>query len=196
MHARTAFCKSVLQHAVSSIDIILANDQTLVEIETGLRYVDLDTSVVAKHNGAQQISEHYVALRASAVAGRAEVKALKAEASAATTDDQKKALLTFANALDGALIRQRALADALGRLVVYVDNHPPIDKDEHDRLEFEAIKAQHLYAPRGPLSTVPDSLSTVAKQGADELEQRSEPIAGDEYDAASRIDRAFEACPP
>lgn len=198
VRATTPFCRTALTHALAGITVLTENDSRLREAQATMRRVDLDSSVVVKAAGAEELNRQYVAMRAADVTGRGSIELLKNEAADAPTATQKKAILSLANALDGALNRQKGLADALGRLVVYVDNHDPVDKDTHDRMQFDAILSQsrmHAIRPaQGALSTVPDSLTTITKQGADELEERARLMTDDENDAASRIDAAFAGC--
>lgn len=198
VRATTPFCRTELTHAFAGITALLENDSRLGEAQATMRRLNLDSNVVVKANGTQELNRRYVAMRAADVSGRDSIKSLKREAVNAPTQTQHKALLSLANALDGALKRQKDLADALGRLVVYLDNHQPIDQEMHEQMQFDAIVSQNRYrvdrSAEGPLATVPDSLTTIAKQGADELEERARPLADDENDAAARIEAAFTGC--
>jgi hypothetical protein len=214
VRATTPFCRSVLHHASTAVDRALDDDVRLVFVEQTLKTTDLDSDDLHKANGSRRILHEFVALRASAVEGRREMQALRDEAKSAPTEAQRASLNSFADALDGALDRQKKLADALGRFVAYVDAHDPISKDAHDRAVFQSIAQQNygggavatdafgnpvtpirpLIADGNPLDYVPDQLSTVASEAAVQLKERSAPILKDESDAADRIDAAFAGC--
>ncbi len=196
-------CKALVGDAVRAIGIETENGRRLLDVENALRTVDLDSSPLAKHRGTHDLTKRYVDLRAAAVAGNGILKQFRDEAKAAPSDEQRRALVTFADALDGALHRQKTLADDVGRLIAYLDTHESIDKDAHDQLVFDAIlRDGDLRYPRtafdprdfGPFAVVPDSLSTTAKSAAAELVTRAQPIGGDEDAAAARVEPAFDRC--
>ncbi|GAC1543441.1 MAG: hypothetical protein NVS3B16_09770 [Vulcanimicrobiaceae bacterium] len=196
-------CKALVSDAVRAIGIETENGRRLADVETALRTADLDANQIVKHRGTQALSRQYVDLRAAAVAGNGIMKHFREDAKHAPSEEQRAALGAFADALDGALHRQKTLADDVGRLIAYLDTHEPIDKDTHDRLVFQAILQTGdlrypltAFDPRafGPFATVPDSLSTTAKFAAEELARRAQPIGGDEDAAAARIEPAFERC--
>jgi hypothetical protein len=198
VRATTTFCKAALEHAVSGIDIVLEDDSRLAEVEFHLRRIDLDSSDLAKYLNTGILNKRYVELRRAAVTGDGILKEFKADAARAPTNEQKVAMLSFADALDGALVRQKRLADAIGRVVAYFDSHNPIGAEEHDKMEFEAIESQNRadapHPAEGAQALVPETLSEIAKNAATELAQRQAPIEADENDAAQKIEPAFAGC--
>ena len=203
VRATSPFCHGLIENAVRAVEIETENGRRLGTIEDSLRVVDLDESQLAKARGTHDLMKRYVDLRAAAVEGDGLMKQFRKDAKTAPEEAQRASLVAFADALDGALHRQKSLADDVGRLVAYLDAHQPIDKDAHDQLVFNAIlltgDARYPLIPfdprnAGPLASVPDSLSTTAKYAADELVNRAAPIAGDEENAAARIDPAFAHC--
>jgi hypothetical protein len=206
VRATTPFCQGLLPDAVDAVEIETANDEKLDAVYGAMRTADFDSSRLAKFKSTHAMTERYVALRAAAIAGIDEVKRLRANAQAATGDDQRKALTDFADALGGALNRQKVLADDLGRFIAYLDSHESLSKEDRDALVFQAMIDQSNslnYQTRqvsmqnyamSPLDKVPPLLSTVAKDGADDLQQRARPIAMDEKKASDLIDPAFAGC--
>jgi hypothetical protein len=199
----TPFCRELLAKASGAIAIENDNDARLSAAFYTLAHVDLDSSPIAKHRGTVDLTERFVELRKAAVDGNEIMRDFRERAKGASDPSQRDALITFANALDGALHRQKTLADDLGRLIAYLDAHEPLSKEDHDELVFEAIRAQGdarspltAFDPRafGPTAGVPDMLSTTAKNASVDLQQRAEPIAEDETTAAARIDPAFSRC--
>jgi len=197
----TPLCKALVGDAVRAIDIETENDRRLAVAETTLQTVDLDSNQIVKHRGVQDITRQFVALRAAAVEGNGVLRVFRERARAATTDDQRGNLKLFADALDGALHRQKTLADDIGRLIAYLDAHEPIDKDAHDAMIFNAFLLENdsrfqrsPFEGRDPRAGVPEPLSTTSKNAATELAKRAEPIARDEDIAAARIEPAFAGC--
>ena len=203
VRATTPFCHGLIENAIRAVAIETENGRRLGALEDSLRVVDLDKSQIAKARGTHDLTKRYVDLRAAAVEGDGLMKQFRKDAKMAPDDEQRASLVAFADSVDGALHRQKTLADDVGRLVAYLDTHDPIDKDAHDALVFNAILLESdarfphtRFDPRdfGPFATVPDSLSTTVKNAADELVNRAAPIAGDEENAAARIDAAFAHC--
>ena len=199
----SALCKALVADAVHAVDIETQNDVRLLDAESTLQTIDLDGNQILKHRGVREITKRFVTLRAAAVEGNALMRDFRDRAKTATSDQQRADLLTFAEALDGALHRQKILADDLGRFVAYLDAHDPIDKDTHDRQIFNALLLENdARFPRtpfdvrdfGPTAGVPDPLSVTAKYASAELIKRSAPIAGDEDAAAQKIEPAFASC--
>ena len=196
-------CKALVGNAVRAVQIETENNRRLTEAEATLGSVDLDSSELAKHRGVVAIGKEYVTLRAATVEGENAMHAFRLLAKTAPTDEQRASLISFEEALDGALHRQKVLAQDMGGLIAYLDSHPPIDADEHDEMIFNAIRDQNdgsivrgPFDPRdfGPTAGVPDPLSVTAKSASEEIARRAKPIADDENTAASRIDIAFSGC--
>lgn len=200
----TPLCRALLTDALQAVQIETDNDGRIGSVVATLRSNDLDSSVIAKSHGAQELTRQYVALRAAAVSGNKIMRNFRDEAKQARTPEQRASLTAFAQALDGALYRQKVLAGDLGGFVAYVDAHDPITKDEHDQDTFDAIASENdlrLNARTplderdfGPTAVVPDPLSTVSKTAGDQLAQRALSLAADESDAAAKIDPAFAGC--
>jgi hypothetical protein len=199
----TPLCKALVGTAARAVAIETENDRRLAIAETTLQTTDLDRNELVKYQGVREITKQYVDLRTSALAGKQLMRDFREQAKTAATVEQRESLKIFADALDGALRRQRVLADDMGRLVAYLDAHPPISKEDHDALVFNALLTQsdlrlsrQIFDPRndGPLAVVPDSLSTTAKNAGIEIARRAEPIGNDEDAAAARIDPAFSGC--
>lgn len=195
-------CKTLVGHATRAIDIETENDVRLAVAERTLQTLDFDGSEQRKFQSIAEVTRQYVALRAEAVRGGEMMRAFRQDAATASSDEQRADLATFADSLAGALHRQQVLADDVGRLIAYLDAHPPIDKDAHDRLVFEAIFRRNMRGFTrtpfdhgfGPNYEVPDPLGVTASNASLELISRGEPIKNDEAVAAERIDAAFARC--
>ena len=204
IHVTTPLCKSLVGDAVRAINIEAENNGRLTLAEHTLETVDLDSNQLVKHNAVANITRQYVTLRAAAVEGNGLMRDFLKNTKTVASEEQRANLTSFAEALDGALHRQKVLSDDLGRLIAYLDAHEPIDKDTHDSMIFHAIVEQNdrrffhsIFDQRnyfGPAANVPDQLSTTARNAAEEIRTRAEPVETDEIAAATRIDPAFAGC--
>ena len=199
-HARatTPLCHALIDKAALAVNVVLDNDYKFVVFAHTLRTTDFDSNAMSKYQGTMELTKQYAALRSSAVLAMKTMEKFRDDAKTAPTDDQKKALLTFADALEGAANRQKKLADDLSRFIVKTDTRPPETDMEHDEELTELLRYQsnfHERVPGNPLTDIlPNTPSTDAKHAADELEVRTLPIQSDEQNAADRMDNAFKDC--
>jgi hypothetical protein len=194
----TPLCRALVERAGEAVAVETENDARLDTVIGSLGTIDLDSSQLAKQNGEKVLLDRYVALREAAVRGNGIMKQFRAEAATAP-EDRRAALEQFADALDGALHRQKIIADTLGRFVAYVETHEPISNEEHDRMVFATLLQQngasHSAGGAQPtLDDLPPQLSAVAKDASKDLAERARRIADDENDAATRMDPAFTQC--
>jgi hypothetical protein len=198
VHATTPFCRGMIEQATAAVDVALSADRQIQFTSGMLRKVDLDSSQIAKYHGTEDLRKRYVALRATAVDGERRLKAFKDDLKAAPSDDQRAALEKFADALAGAIHRQKKIAEDLGRYLAFLDASDPLTEDERDEAQRKILEnASNPYAPHDPfgdINMVPETLSHSARGAAEELDVRASFIGKDEDDAASRIDAAFNRC--
>jgi hypothetical protein len=159
---------------------------------------DFDYSELSRANGVRQLFAEYSALRAAAVTGNGEMALLKGELKDSPTDEQKAAMLQLQEAIDGALMRQKRLADRIGRMAVILENHDRIDDDTRWQEEFDALQARNNFFaykdPEGPLANLPWSLKETAKADVSDIQEKADAISHDEDDASNRLDAAFAGC--
>jgi hypothetical protein len=201
--AVSPFCKAVLTHATVAVQTALADDADIERDGTWLHTTDFDTDL-AKQQGAHALIERFVALRARAKEGLAEATAIRAAAKDAPTPEQAKELTDFADALAGALKRQKDLADFMGRFVAYLDSHAPVDFIDRQKAQIDASlagatvgQASRMYGynhSADPRDLVPPTLSEEAKATSDDLAKRHEPVYDDEDRAAQHIEPGFKDC--
>ena len=196
--ALTTFCRTAIDHTNRSIVLLLENDERIGDVQNYLKTTDYDRSEISRNNGIRALVDRYVALRAAAVSGDGEMNALKEQLKDSPTDEQRAAMLQLQEALDGALMRQKRLADRIGRMIVILENHDRIDADTRSQEEFDALRAQNDFFaykdPEGPLANLPSSLSETAKADAVDISDRAVDISHDEDDASNRLDAAFASC--
>jgi hypothetical protein len=198
VRATTPFCRKMADQASGAVDTALFADRQIVSFSAALRKVDLDSSQLAKYRGTEDVRKRYASLRATAVEGERQLKLFREEAKAAETEEQRVALVSFADALGGAVFRQKKLAEDLGRYLAFLDASEPLSEEDHDRIQKAILaNAGNPAAPHDPfgdLNMVPETLSHSARGAADELDLRALAIGKDEDVAADRIDAAFKGC--
>ena len=184
VHAVTPLCRALVARAVDAVEVETANDRRLEDAETAMRTLDFDASPLTKYRSTRAIEERFIALRAASVGGIATMNAFRDDAKAATDDEQRRALASFADALAGAIYRQKVLADDLGRFVAYLDAHDAIDPETHDRMTFEAIASQNVLG--GPAYVNDNSLG--ASTARDFGVAHAAPVRGATSGLASALD--------
>jgi hypothetical protein len=193
-------CKPLLVSAGAAVDYMLDDNVKLGQAIARMRNIDLDSNILLKTQGAHELMDRFVSMRKTAAAGKAEMQKFRAEAQTVTDPKQREALLSFANAMAGALERQTKLAYDISRLAVFVDSHPPIDEWDLAELQIELQRANVIQSVSdGPLVpgypyNIPQTLSQVSADSAEVLQERAEPMFGDENDASKRIEPAFSGC--
>jgi hypothetical protein len=198
IRATTPLCRSLATHATVAANIAIDEDRKIALTVGTLRHIKLDENIIVKTRGTDQLRRQFVAWRAAAVQGEGEMKQFREEVKAVTDPEQKAALAKFADALAGVLVRQKRLADDLGRYIAWLDAQEPLTEQERHEMEksilMNASNSNMVHNPFGDLNNMPETLDKSARRAAEQLEIRTAPIARDEDDAANRIDPAFKSC--
>ena len=197
VRALSPFCSQTISHADAAISSALENDARIAFTVSNLRSTDLDSSSVKKADGTRQMLKDYTALRQSAVTAEAAIRELRADADAAKDPEQKTDLRAFADALGGALERQKKMADELSRTIAYVDAHARIDENQKQQFLFDIQWAQTVPGNPyhgNPQDYVPPTLTEVAHSAADRLTEQQTGVAADEGRASERVEPAFKGC--
>jgi hypothetical protein len=114
VRARTPYC-AALAKARPGIDAAISFEYAVPVVAEDLRSFRFD-SYLTKERSSRKTESDLRALWLTAQQGRTEVQALRDAANAPGVDpDQKKEMLAFANALDGAKARQMWLAKTIAR---------------------------------------------------------------------------------
>src|SRR6202011_2156393 len=104
-------CVPIVAHANGAITQALENDRNLAILTTNLRATDFDKlNFIQRRNAIEALMKQAEAMRVASSAGDVEVKKLR-EYAVNSPDPQRKAeLKAFADALGGALYRQKKAA--------------------------------------------------------------------------------------
>lgn len=199
----SASCASLAIHANSAISSALHSDLLVGQTMSRLREVDLDGSPVTRRNGLQQLGKLAKDLRAEAVTGVGEVKRLRELAAKSTDPTQKKELKNFADSLGGALYRQKKIANDLNGFLAAMDYHDMANFTESQqeinrstvgqsdaRITDPVEKARSI--GHNPRAQTP--ANELAKEAADDFQQRVTDITNDESLAAEHTDGAVSGC--
>jgi len=104
-------CVPIVAHANGAITQALDNDRTLGIISANLHHTDFDKlNSLQRRNAIEALLRQAEAVRVASSAGDAEVKKLRALAKVSPDPKRQEELKTFADALGGALYRQKKAA--------------------------------------------------------------------------------------
>ena len=165
VHSRTPYC-GALARARSGIDSAITFEYSMPILANDLRRFRLD-SYLTKAQSLKKTERDLTGLWNLAVAGRDDVRALRAAANAEGVDEQKRReMIDFADALDGAKARQMMLAKSLARIVAVLAETPVRDiaNNESDNAGGNALAGkaldQHPSAPTDGVPPVPSGMVT------------------------------------
>ena len=189
----SAICTSIVVRANSAIGAALRNDQTVSLAVDTLRHVNLDTSnVIERQKGMNAIERLAEELRQSSGDADAQIKKLRDLAAKSDDPVRKEELKEFADALGGALQRQRRIGADLQRMLVIMDGRQA-------RLEAQRDVMYSNPGVIAPGAAWNDTFSTqhfnaIALAAAQEVENRTLSIAADESKAADHVVGAVSGC--
>lgn len=123
-HVRaTAFCADLALHANTAISAALRNDTVLAQTIDKMQNAQLDGNAITRRNTMDALGDLAKELRARAVAGDHEADKLRDLAAKSNDPQQQQELKRFADALGGALYRQKQIANDLNGLLAAFDYH-------------------------------------------------------------------------
>lgn len=189
-------CTPIVVHANGAITQALDNDRGLAILTTNLRAIDFDRlNVIQRRNAINALDKQASEIRINAGNADGEIKRLR-EYAAASTDPQRKAeLKAFADALGGALLRQKRAANEMMRDITIVQGRT-------EAAEARGIMARDIPAPengmpalpRTSLLQAPSSWNETMRAIASGLDDRTEAIVADEGIAADHSIAATSGC--
>jgi hypothetical protein len=194
---RASVCSTIVVHANSAIDDALSNDADLHALIGGLTTAKLDDATeLQKHNAFREFEQAAAKLRETAIDGEAEVRRLRALA-AESPEPRKSELKAFADALGGALYRQRTMAIDAQRLLA-------VQQGRADSAASELTFAQHaapagrpdiiVQATPGPLIAPGYAYDKAFRLVAADFVERTKLVAVDEGVAADHSLGATTGC--
>jgi hypothetical protein len=125
-------CINTVVHANAAIAAALHDDESLTHAVATLKIVDLESNDLKRTQGLHLLDKNATELRHAAEVGLSEVTRLR-ELAKQTKDPAVKAELTaFADALGGALYRQKTAAVDMQRMIVIVEGHESLRDSARD----------------------------------------------------------------
>lgn len=205
---RATVCTSIVVHANGVIAQALENDRTLAILTTNLRTMDFDKlNWMQRRNAFDGLMKQTQQIRTAFPGADGEIKTLRKLAETSPDPQRKRELKAFADALGGALERQKRVATDFDRSVVIMRGREEAQEArsiEHrdtrmvspasisrrglDRLDAIADGA----APPAPLRD--GEFNHAMRDLAATLDLRIEPIAFDEGTAADHSIAATTGC--
>ena len=118
----TSVCTTIVVHANGVIAQTLENDRTLAILTTNLRTLDFDRmNVIQRGNAFDTLLKQTAQVRTAFRGADGEIKTLRKLADASPNEQRKRELKAFADALGGALARQKRAAAEFDRSLVVLD---------------------------------------------------------------------------
>jgi hypothetical protein len=194
-------CTPIVVHANGAITQALDNDRALAILTTNLRAANYDKlNVIQLNNAINDLTKIAADIEKNAIAGDAEVKRLREYATASNDPQRKKELKAFADALGGALYRQKKSAGELMRDVTIVQGRSEAaDAREimarDNPVADNAVMARAITENRRSiLPGRPESWNKVMREIATQLDERAPAISLDEGTAADHSIAATSGC--
>jgi hypothetical protein len=192
-------CVPIVAHANGAITQALDNDRTLAVLTTNLHNTNFDKlNFMQRKNAIDALMKQAEAMRIASSAGDAEVKKLREYAANSADPKRKQELKTFADALGGALYRQKKAAVEFMRDVAVLQGRE--DAAEARGLMRAAnivpsyAAAQAAANKPSILPGVPDSYNKQFQGIGDTLDDLAKGILMDEGTAADHSIAATSGC--
>lgn len=209
-HVRaSAYCAELALHANTAISAALRNDFIVIQAIDKMRKAKLDANVITRRNTLTALGDLAKDLRARAVAGDREADKLREYAAKSKDPDQQKELKEFADALGGALYRQKQMANDLNGMLATFDYHEM--KPTPDEMlimqagmpgagtvinpaQGKGSKVNNLRSGTPSNSNEQNSDSDLARIAAEDFQKRSFDVTTDESIAANHAVGAVSGC--
>lgn len=193
-------CTPIVVHANGAITEALDNDRALAILTHNLRAIEFDrVNEMQRNHAIDEVTKIAGDIAKNASTGDGEIKRLR-EYAAASPDPQRKAeLKAFADALGGALYRQKKAAGELLRDVAIVQGRSEAAEARnimfHDNPVPEAgVQARTVDENRPVLPRPPASWNQAMKEIASQIDDRLPAISYDEGTAADHSIAATSGC--
>jgi len=192
-------CVPIVAHANGAISQALDNDRTLAIMSTNAHNIDFDKlNSLQRRNAVEVMLRQAEAIRVASSSGDVEVKKLREYAASASDPERKAELKAFADALGGALYRQKKAAVEFMRDVTIMRGREDA-AEAHDLMRQNNpvppnLAAQGMAATPPILPGVPDSYNKQFKAIGDTLDTLATGVQADEGLAADHSIAATSGC--
>ena len=163
----------IVAHANGAITQALDNDRTLAALSTNLRNTDYDKlNFMQRRNAIESLMKQAEAMRIASSAGDVEVKKLREYAVNSPDPKRKEELKTFADALGGAMYRQKKAAMEIQRDVAIIRGREMAEENRERMDDVGAVQRpgllQGMTTPRPLLCILSVSCSSVSTRPSSE----------------------------
>lgn len=184
-------CTTIVVHANSAISEALSNDTDIAITINRLQTTDLDgANEIQRHRAMADLSMLATRIREASSAGDAEVKRLRALAAAAPDVTRKAELKAFADALGGALYRQKRAAVDLHKMLAIIDGRQAVAGVRTSR-DPRGMRPSSAFGDDG---FARESYNDSLRQVAADFQDRTKLILDDEGVAADHSLGATTGC--
>lgn len=194
-------CTPIVVHANSAITTTLDNDRQLAIMTTNLRNVDFDRlNEMQRRNSIEVLMKQASAIRVQSGNADGEIKKLREYAAASQDPNRKAELKAFADAIGGAIYRQKKAAVEFMRDVTIIQGR-------EDTAEIHSIKDQGnamVLTPReqslsnstthSVIPAPPARYNDTMREIAASLDDNTQSILSDEGTAADHSIAATSGC--
>jgi hypothetical protein len=193
----SAACGNIVVHANSAIFSTLRDDATVSLAINRLRNLDLESSSLKLQQGIHELDTLATQLHDDSTHGVAEVKRLRDLADHTTDPVRKAELAQFADAIGGALYRQKKISLDLSGFVAYLQYHGMAAQDADATPEPLAPDFASTSASPAPYyqglshQQTPNEL---ASNAATDFAERMQQIGVDEVRASDHAEGAVTGC--
>jgi hypothetical protein len=192
-------CVPIVAHANGAITQALDNDRTLAIMSTNMHNTDFDKlNSIQRRNAIEAVMRQATALRENSSAGDVEVKKLREYATNSPDPQRKVELKTFADALGGALYRQKkAAVEVMRDITIMRGREDAAEAREIMRRDNQVppfLGAMQAAANPAMLPGNPDSYNKQFKGIADTLDELTKGVQMDEGIAADHSIAATTGC--
>jgi hypothetical protein len=192
-------CVPIVAHANGAITQALDNDRTLAIIANNARNTDFDKlNFLQRRNAVEAMMQQAEAIRVASSSGDLEVKKLREYAAASSDPERKAELKAFADALGGALYRQKKAAVEFMRDVTIMRGREEAaearDIMRRDNPVPPGAAAQAIANTPAMLPGSPDSYNKLFKLIGEDLDALSQAVQLDEGRAADHSIAATSGC--
>ena len=193
-------CTPIVVHANGAITQALDNDRALAILTNNLRAGEYDKlNEIQRRNAIDALTKIAGDIAKNASTGDGEIKRLREYAAASNDPQRKVELKAFADALGGALYRQKKAAGELLRDVTIVQGrvdtaeaHQIMARD--NPIPDSGVQARNVDVNRAILPRPPANWNQTMKEIAAQIDDRLPAISFDEGTAADHSIAATSGC--
>jgi len=192
-------CVPIVAHANGAITQALDNDRTLAIISTNLHNTDFDRlNFLQRNNAIEALMKQAEVMRTASSAGDAEIKKLREYAVNSPDPKRKEELKTFADALGGALYRQKKAAVEFMRDITIMRGREEAAEVRgimhRDNAVPNSVAAQQMSQTRSLLPDPPPTYNKQLQYLGDTMDGLAQGILLDEGNAADHSIAATSGC--